>query len=242
MVLLQTKDVGLGSFLVIKNDLIGEYINYYGHWESHLFLLYGKLIQPTDVILDAGANIGFHTVQFARLGKKVYAYEPQPIIFNILTANILLNGATEKVEQYRFGLSDNVGSIKMQPLSQFTEQSGVENFGGRGLTTDDNGEEIVELIKFDKDVDVVKMDIQGSEIYALKGMEDVIDRCEPWFLIENYQGQENDKKVLEFLTTKGYAIYRYMERQEDCIAFKPEKHKRIKDILDSIADLKFIKL
>jgi hypothetical protein len=85
------------------------------------------------------------------------------------------------------------------------------------------------------------MDIQGSEIYALKGMESVIDRCEPWFLIENYQGQENDIKVLEFLNSKGYIIYRYELKNEDCIAFKPEKHKRIKDILDSITIFNFIK-
>jgi FkbM family methyltransferase len=238
MNLIQTKDVGLGSFLVIQNDLIGNYIVTHGFWEPWLIEIYQKLIQPGDVILDAGANMGFHTVQFARLGKKVYAYEPQPIIFNLLTANILLNGATEFVEQYRLGLSDTTGSIKIEP--QVNDLNGIVNFGGRGLTNDDNGEGYVELIKFDKDVDVVKMDIQGSEIYALKGMEDVIDRCEPWFLIENYPN-ENDKKVLDFLTAKGYIIYRYEMKNEDCIAFKPEKHKRIKDILDSITEVEFIK-
>ena len=238
MNLIQTKDVGLGSFLVIQNDLIGNYIATHGFWEPWLVMIYEKLIQPADVILDAGANIGFHTIQFARLGKKVYAYEPQPIIFNVLTANILLNGVTDIVEQYRLGLSDKQGNIKIQP--QVNDQNGIVNFGGRGLTNNDNGEGYVELIKFDKDVDVVKMDIQGAELYALKGMESIIDRCEPWFLIENYQN-ENDKKVLEFLNSKGYVVYRYEMKDEDCIAFKPEKHKRIKDILDSITELKFIK-
>ena len=239
MNLIQTKDVGLGSFFVIENDLIGNYINHYGFWEPWLIEIYQKLIQPTDVILDAGANIGFHTIQFARLGKKVYAYDPQPIIFNVLTANILFNGATDIVEQYRLGISDKPGNIKIQP--QLTEQNGNVNFGGRGLTNDDNGEGYAELVQFDKDVDVVKMDIQGSEIYALKGMESVIDRCEPWFLIENYLGGEDDIKVLEFLNSKGYIIYRYELKNEDCIAFKPEKHKRIKDILDSITIFNFIK-
>lgn len=240
MTILQTKDAGLGSFLVIENDLIGNFISYYGFWEEHIIYVYQKLIKSDDVILDAGANIGFHTVQFARLGKKVYAYEPQSLIFNILSSNILFNGVTDKVEQYRLGISDKEGTIKMQPLNMFDEKNGMHNYGGRGLTKNEEGEEEVNLIVFNKDVDVIKIDIQGSEIYAFKGMEEMIDRCEPWIMLENYPNGENDKKVLEFLLDKGYIVYRYEIKDEDCIAFKPEKHKFIKDTLDSIEKLKFI--
>lgn len=236
MNLIQTKDVGFGSYLVIENDLIGQFISIHGFWEQHLFEIYKRLITQDDVILDAGANIGFHTVQFARLGKKVYAYEPQPLIFNILSANLLMNGATDIVEQYRLGLGDTHCKIKMQPLNMFDQKNGCHNFGGRGLTPDDDGEEEVEVVIFDKDVDVIKIDIQGSEIYALKGMEKMIDRCSPWFMIENYEN-ENDQKVLDFLIQKEYIIYRPTQilPPEDCIAFKPElnKHIKIKNILNS---------
>jgi FkbM family methyltransferase len=237
MELIQTKDIGLGSFIVIKNDLIGEFIINHGFWELHLFEIYKNLIEPNDVILDAGANIGFHTVQFAKLAKKVYAYEPQPLIFNLLSTNILMSGTTEVVEQFRLGIGDKNCKIKMQPLNRFNESNGWNNFGGRGLTTEDDGEEEIELIQFDKDIDVIKMDIQGSEIYALKGMEKVLDRCSPWFMIENYEGVENDEKVIEFLISKGYVIYRPTNilPNEDCIAFKPslDKHKKIEKELNS---------
>lgn len=237
MKLIQTKNVGFGSYLVLENDLIGRFIANHGFWEMHLIEIYKRLITPDDVILDAGANIGFHTIQFAVLGKKVYAYEPQKIIFNLLSTNILLNGVTDKVEQYRLGIGDKNCIIKMQPLSMFDESNGCHNYGGRGLTTKDDGEEEVELIKFDKQIDVVKIDIQGSELFALRGMETIIDDCEPWFMIENYREHDNDKIVLEFLLNKGYVIYRPTEilPPEDCIAFKPglDKHKKIKDMLDS---------
>lgn len=242
MNLLQTTDVGAGSFIVIENDLIGQFILRNGVWEPHLIHIYSQLIQPTDIILDAGANIGFHTVQFARLGKKVYAYDPQPIIFNLLCTNILFNGVTEKVEQYKLGLSDKSGIIKMQPLTQFDESNGMHNFGGRGLTHNETGEEEVELIVFDRDVDVIKIDIQGSEIYAFKGMESVLDRCQPWIMFENYEGQENDEKSLQFLLDKGYVVYRLLHNlNEDCFAFKPnlEKHSNIEKILNSINGIKY---
>lgn len=242
MNLLQTTDVGAGSFIVIENDLIGQFMLRHGVWEPHMIHIYSRLIQPTDTILDAGANIGFHTVQFARLGKKVYAYDPQPIIYNLLCTNILFNDVTDKVEQYRLGLSDKPGVIKMEAVSKFDEKNGMHNFGGRGLTTDNTGEEEVHLTTFDKDVDVIKIDIQGSEIYAFKGMESVIDRCEPWIMFENYEGQENDDEALEFLLSKGYVVYRLIHNlNEDCFAFKPEleKHNRVKEVLDSIGNLQF---
>jgi len=236
MNLIQTKDIGAGSFVIIENDLIGRFILRHGVWEGHLANIYSQLINETDVILDAGANIGFHTVQFARFGKKVYAYDPQPTIFNLLSANILFNGATDKVEQFRLGLSDKPGSIRMEPVNKFDQPNGMHNFGGRGLTNDETGEESVELVTFDKDVDVIKIDIQGSEIYAFKGMEQMIDRCQPWIMFENYEDGENDKKVLDFLLNKGYVIYRLMNNlNEDCFAFKPEldKHKKVKIVLES---------
>lgn len=242
MNLLQTTDVGAGSFIVIENDLIGQFMLRHGFWEPHMLHIYSRCIQPTDVILDAGANIGFHTVQFARLGKKVYAYDPQPIIFNLLSTNILFNGVTDKVEQYRLGLSDKPGVIKMQPLNQFDEKNGMHNYGGRGLTMDSVGEEEVALITFDRYVDVIKIDIQGSELYAFKGMESIIDKCEPWIMFENYEDGENDQKALEFLLNKGYVVYRLMNNlNEDCFAFKPdlEKHKIVKDTLESITQFKY---
>lgn len=235
MNLIQTNDVGFGTFLAIENDLIGRFVDRYGFWELHLFDIYRNVLTRDDVVLDAGANIGFHTVNLARFSKKVYAYEPQAIIFNLLSANILINGVTDKVEQFRLGLGDKACKMKMQPLSMFDEPNGYHNFGGRGLTSGEDGEEEIELICFDKDVDLIKIDVQGSEIYALKGMESVIDRCEPWFIIENYEN-ENDKKVLDFLINKGYVVYRptTIAPNEDCIAFKPEleKHKKVQNILE----------
>ena len=89
--LIQTQDKGFGSFIVIKNDLIGNFINHHGFWENHLCHIYKTLIKETDIVVDAGANIGFHTIQFAKKAKKVYSFEPQKLVFNILSTNILFN-------------------------------------------------------------------------------------------------------------------------------------------------------
>ena len=138
--------------------------------------------------------------------------------------------------------------LYMQPLSKFDEKDGCHNYGGRGLTTQDEDEE-VEVITFDSlniKPTMVKLDIQGSEIYALKGMEKTINKSEPWFLLENYtnpkrEGYEKDKKVYELLTSKGYEFFRFhfknpqtgeLEPHEDCVVYKPKKHKKIKKLLE----------
>lgn len=239
--LIQTKDKGFGSFVVIENDLIGRYINHYGFWELHLIGLYRKFIKDTDVVLDAGANIGFHTIHMGHICKKVYAYEPQPMIFNILSTNILFSGLSDKIEHFRLGLGDKKSSAKMEPLDRFNEADGTRNFGGRGLSQDGTGEESVNLIDFDSldiDIDVIKIDIQGFELYAFMGMQNTLKRCAPWIMLENYVGNSRDEKVLELLQSLGYEIYRPKDNtlpNEDCICIhkENEKHIPIRELLNS---------
>ena len=246
MSLIQTPNKGLGSFLVLENDLIGRFINYNGVWEKHLYQIYSQLIEPEDIILEGGANIGFHTVQFAKLASKgkIYAFEPQKLIYNLLSTNILLNDQSYNVFQYRLALSDKPGSLYMQSLSRFDEKDGCRNYGGRGLTTSNEGEE-VQLITFDSlniNPNMIKLDIQGSELYALKGMEKTIDKCEPWFILENYLHKKDDKKVYDFLISRGYTFFRFHFKNpktgeiiphEDCIVYKTDKHKKIIKILNN---------
>lgn len=240
----KTQDKGYGSFMVIENDIVGDCIRQLGCWENHLAHYYLKFIKSTDVIVDAGANIGFHTVQFAKLANKVYAFEPQKLIFNILSTNLLLNSVSDFVEHYRVALGDKPGKLYMEPLSNRRQESGQENFGGLGLVTENNGQQEVKVITFDSlelDIDVLKMDIQGSEPYALKGMENTIDKCTPWIMLENYPDRKPDQKVFKWLIDKGYECFRFEQEKEntwvpheDCIFYNPEKHIHIKQELDEL--------
>lgn len=235
----QTQNIGLGSFLVIENDLIGNFILQYGFWEKHLYDIYTKFLTPESIIIDAGANIGFHTVHCATFGKQVYAFEPQSIIFNILSSNILINGVSDKIKHYRLGLGDKKIKLHMEPENKTREPNGVTNFGGLGLTTETLDTEVVDLVKWDEEfshvdkVDFIKMDIQGSEIYALKGMENMLIKNKPWMLLENYDNK-HDKLVIDYLLSLGYTIYRPMNYfpNEDCICVY--NHLNIEEYLKTL--------
>lgn len=237
--LIQTADRGCGTFLVVKNDLIGRTIDQYGYWENHVWNFYNRFLKDSDVVLDAGANVGFHTVNMAKKAKFVHAFEPQPLMYNLLCANVLLNEVTHKVEQHRLALSDKESVVKLQPLNMFDEQDGTHNFGGRGLTEEGRGEGGIKTIAFDSlniDINVIKIDVQGFELFAINGMLETLRVNKPWILLENYEELHNDEQVLAILFDLGYEVYRLqVTPREDCICLHKNNvdHVNLRNCLDT---------
>jgi FkbM family methyltransferase len=225
------KQTDFGHFCLIGDDLISNCIDNHGAWETHLYYFYSKIIKEDDIVLDGGANIGFHTIQFATLANKgkVYAFEPQPLIFNVLSTNILLNGATNIITHYRLGLSDK------EDIEIFTSMNnlGVSmtpnciNWGGRGFTEKD-GDETATTIALDSlnisKLDFIKLDIQGFEYKALIGGINTIKNNMPTIFIENYDGRcaddqiEQERAPINLLLELGYKGYRLIiGNGDDCI-------------------------
>jgi FkbM family methyltransferase len=227
------KETDFGHFCLLEKDLISNTINNYGYWELHLYHFYSHFIKPEDTIIDGGANLGFHSIQFAKLANKgtVYCFEPQPLIYNILTTNILINGATDIIKQNKLGLGEKENiELKMTPLSEQEFSEHCINYGGRGLTDSNEGEETVILTTIDNlnlnKLNLIKLDVQGFELQTLKGGENTIKSNYPIMFIENYPDSEQDKKVIDLIKEWGYEVYRLqVSHNEDCIAVHPDKHQ-----------------
>jgi FkbM family methyltransferase len=242
------KETNYGIFCLLEKDLISNCISNYGYWEQHLFLFYSKFIQPDYVILDGGANLGFHTICFATLANKgkVYSFEPQPLIFNLLSTNILLNGATDIVKQFRLGLGEKEENLKMSPLKDQLFSETCINYGGRGLTNLEEGEEQVLLTTIDNlnldKLDFIKLDVQGFELETIKGGEKTIKNNYPIFFLENYPDSEKDQTTIKLLQEWGYKNYRLdVGHKEDCILVYPEKHQLEIEFIEKQQYIKWIK-
>lgn len=228
---LQVINTKFGTFVVDTQDLIGATIANRGFWEYHLQDFYARIIKEDDIIIDAGANIGYLTVQFAKLAKKVYSFEPQPYIFNMLCSNILFNDLNHKVDHYRLGLGNSKERRQLWSIEN-EEFEHVWNYGGRGIEWEDSyykptGEvreedqiEVTTLDSFKIDkCDLLKLDVQGFEWQLLQGGKNTIESNLPIILLESApERSDNDKKVLEYLKNLGYSNYRYyVNNNEDCI-------------------------
>jgi FkbM family methyltransferase len=242
------KETQFGYFFLIEKDLISNYINNYGYWEKHLYYFYSQFIKSNDVIIDGGANLGFHSIIFAKLANqgKVYCFEPQPLIFNLLSANILVNDATDIIKQFRLGLGDKEEQLKISPLKDQIFSEDCINYGGRGLTNSEKGEEEALLTTIDNlnlsKLDFIKLDVQGFELETIKGGETTIKNNYPIFFLENYIDQEKDQEVIELLQEWGYINYRLdTGHKEDCILVYPIKHKSEIEFIENQQYMKWIK-
>src|SRR5579862_896137 len=98
------KDCRHGRMLFNVNDqYVGRSLDLYGEYSEGEIDFFKQVVQPGDTVLEIGANIGSHTVFFAKaVGREgtVQAFEPQRLIFQTLCANIALNNL-ENVKTYQ---------------------------------------------------------------------------------------------------------------------------------------------
>jgi FkbM family methyltransferase len=230
-----------GNFLINEYDVIGNYLKHTKGWELHLYELYSRMINKDSICIDAGANLGFHTIQFGKLAKRVYAFEPQPLVYNQLCANVLFNGLDDIIEPHRLALGDKDDIKQMWKIENEDFGNGLYNWGGRGIeheyATHNNTEEIrkfdqVKTITLDslnlQECDLLKIDIQGYEYYAFLGAENLLATYKPIIFLENSLIKDNKEQVMNekaknYLLNLGYELYRFnIGNQDDCVLIHPE--------------------
>ena len=207
-----------GWMIYNKNDTyIGASIREYGEWSSGEIEIIKQLLEPTDVVIELGSNIGSHTLPIAKIVTKglVYAFEPQNIIFENLCANISINSLTNCICE-KLALSE---SIKDNFHALFFDFSTPQNFGAFSLeTTKKNSNYPVSIQTLDnkfsnlKRLKLLKMDIEGMELNALKGGENLIKRTHPFLYFENDRKGENSRKLIEYLWSLDYKLYWHVTR------------------------------
>ena len=127
-------------------------------------------IKKGDIILDIGANIGFYSKILAELtGEKgkVYCFEPDEINYNYFLQN---TKGIKNISVHKKAVADQTKTIKLYT-------SKLLNVDHRTYKVDDYEKEIsIDAVSIDDfvagafKVDFIKMDIQGFELSALKGM------------------------------------------------------------------------
>jgi FkbM family methyltransferase len=137
-------------------------------------------VRPGDTVIDLGGHIGYYTLLLARqVGPtgRVLSFEPDPVNFTLLAENVALNGY-RNVEVFPLAVGDRAGTVTLHRSSDNAgdhriwqgddeARAGVpvhvvsldEFFGGRQLA-----------------VDLVKLDVQGAEPAAVRGMRRLLDR------------------------------------------------------------------
>jgi FkbM family methyltransferase len=150
----------------------------HGVWEPSVTELLSDEIRSGDTVLDLGANVGYYTLLFAELvGEhgRVFAFEPDPSNLRLLEKNVRLNGFTNVVLVPE-AVSDRTGDLRL-----FLSAS---NKGDHRIYDSQDGRTSIpiKVVRLDDyfahrkgRVDFIKMDIQGAEPSAVRGMPSLLE-------------------------------------------------------------------
>jgi FkbM family methyltransferase len=114
---------------------------------------------PEDVVVDGGANIGLFSMLAGKRAKQVFAFEPNPRNFALLTNNLVRNRC-ENVVPIRAALSDRVGESYLLGEG---ESSHLASHGTRVQTL------TIDSVTHGA-ATCVKLDVEGATMLAMRGL------------------------------------------------------------------------
>lgn len=174
-------------------------------------------VRPGAVVYDVGANIGFFTLIAARLAGPdghVYAFEPSPETADRLDANLGLNGVGTDgmgpVDVIRAGVGGAEGTASLSDPAMSQWASLVIDAPAPAGAPADAGRAI-RMVALDgllregriRPPSFVKIDIEGAEVDALRGMSGVLEAHRPVVLCEVHDTHE---AVADFFASRPYRV------------------------------------
>ncbi len=215
-----------GQFLINVHDMyIGKSLDLYGEWSFAEVALFAQIVRKGDVVVEAGANMGSHTVFLSRQvagsaqGQasqhgQVLAFEPSRYTHSMLCTNLMLNECLNVR-----ALQQCVGEVSTQAQFPVLSPVHANNFGAASLmrTANMNTEPVTQIhldsISFAR-LDFIKADIEGYEPNLLMGAKNTIAQHRPVIYLEigmvkgNATG--NRDQLLGLLEPMGCSCYYYL--------------------------------
>lgn len=202
---------GFKLYIHKGKDLLSDSILISKEYEPIETKIIKDLVKEGDVVVDAGANIGYYTVLLSRaVGPtgKVYAFEPNKESFNLLKRNVKENDCNNVVLINK-AISNKEGEIKFY-VNENDKASSSTLEETKHLGT----EVIVNCTTIDKEVaesvDFMKMDIEGAELDGLIGATKLLKNCGK-MVLEVPEERKDFEDIKQLLSENKYRIKRLDE-------------------------------
>jgi FkbM family methyltransferase len=170
--------------------------------------------------IDGGANIGVHTLEWARHMHgwgTVLAFEAQEVVYYALAGNIVLNNLLNARARLA-ALGEQRGELPIPQPDYFKpasfgslemRQSTRNEFIGQAISYAEADCSNVPMVNLDslclRRLDFLKLDVEGMEVEVLRGGREIITRQRPIMLVEIIK---SDRAAIDaFLTELGYRTF-----------------------------------
>ena len=206
-----------------SDNVITRSLRLYGEWAEHELHVLRSFVSTRSLVVDVGANIGTHALAFSRWvpAGQVIAIEAQPVISEVLRYNCrnnfcsnvkVVNAICTEYSGSRtlfidYTNKDNLGAVSFVDLRRSAIQALIHWFQctrGHSIVT-------VPAIRLDdlfmnEMVTLIKLDIEGMELDALRGARETIARCRPVIYFEQNSAARLPD-TYDFLTTAAYRLF-----------------------------------
>ncbi len=154
-------------------------------WETWMEKYIKKYCSSDAVAIDIGAHIGIHTRNLSKYAKHVIAFEPNPKTYTMLKMN---TESLSNVTTINAAVGSYTGTIGFVSKDMNCQSEIIEGY--------DNNIQInvVDLDTFLNNyinsniISFIKIDVEGHEISAFKGMKHIIQKYAPTILFEDHTG------------------------------------------------------
>ena len=217
-IIMTSRETGIKMLCIHPDQRIApiEILNF-GDYEKPILSMIFKLIKPNFTIFDIGTNIGWYTLNIAKIfpDAKIFSFEPIPLIFGELKANLDLNGF-KNVEIHNFGFSDREDKLTFYVNPEETVSASLKN-----ISESTNIQEIACFVKRLDDfvvahdvenLDFIKCDVEGAELLVFKGGLKAIKQYQPIIFAEmlrkwsaKFNYHPND--IIKLLSQAGYRCF-----------------------------------
>lgn len=211
-------DTDYGKMIINRHDTIrGRLLATTGRSDDHNdIVMLSRIIDilgDNSIVIDVGANFGTHTLALAKHAGKVFAFEPQRPIYNILVGNVAIN-SLYNVYCYQLAVGDKPGKIEI-PQYDYSKSMdfGAVEFGSQQRYPVDQQRmksvEWAQMVTLDglnfPKADMIKIDVEGMEQQVLDGALNIIKDKQPVLFVEHFKSDKN--KLIEWIEALGYKVH-----------------------------------
>ncbi len=167
-IVVDTRDLSVAPSLIV-----------FGYWERWIDVAVRRLVRPGNVAVDLGANFGYYTLTMAHaVGPhgKVHAFEANPHLAGLLRDTIAINGLSDRVTLRNAAVLDRNAPVELTVDPRYLGGGSVD-VGYPATPTERyrvEGTTLCDALPGLGQLDLLRMDIEGSEPLALRGAESMI--------------------------------------------------------------------
>jgi FkbM family methyltransferase len=153
-----------------------------------------KYVNSFDTAVQAGGNTGFYTAQYAAMFDTVYTFEPDYLNFQCMSMNL----TEQNIIKLQACVGDTHGLVGLNIVDRNRGENSVNGTGIYPMLTIDD----LSL----NACDLIHLDIEGYELYAIKGAVNTIVKYKPTVVLEVWDHSDTQLQLEQLLAELDYKM------------------------------------